>query len=81
VYQNLAHRPLRVGCLADCQGKEPLLTSVVVCLTRVVMDGCEKFSPDPEVHRDSRFDEDWASGLDATDTFLFWHRAREDTFT
>jgi hypothetical protein len=33
------------------------------------------------VHRDSRFDEDWASGLDATDTFLFWHRAREDAFT
>jgi len=66
----LSHCPFNVSCLMNCRGKELLLASFVMGLGGVFADGCQQFSSDSMVHRNSGFRKHGASCLDMSEAFL-----------
>lgn len=80
VDKDVPHRPFNVSCLMHCRGEEPLLASVVIGLGGVSADGCQQFSPDSMVHRNSGVFKHGASCLHMSEDFLSCGYTGEDAF-
>jgi len=74
MYEDFANSPFIVGGLANIWQETwiPFLLIVIMCLYGGPVNGCELLAPYAVMHRNSRFLENQALGLDMAEAF--WPR-------